>query len=394
MEFVSQPLLIDYTPTFSENREQLAAAGVLDSLSYSAKMPIPSNRPHLQRSQSHHSSPPSPSPHGHHPSGFLPPLNHDRFGTSPRGSKSIGPASSKYFGTSSPSSFHRPSPSGFASFGPSSYENPHHPHHPQYPRGSPITHSPLHQRHHSERERDPPHHEMSSSLPSHFHTYQPQTRSGPVRWEPQPSNNNNNGSVSPKSEPMDTTMSLSLPSLPSLGSYPSSHPSSSPAQPVLSYTHHASNGNSNSNSNSNSGTPPPQSPSHPHHRHQHSYDFGRSPLSTSSPSNGHGYDYHPSSPSTHGHHGHGGHHASHSYSHGRESSPGPFSQSFPSNYHHHQAHPSSQHHHYSSSPSSSSSYFPSSPSQGAHHSFYNSSGPSAPEDRRFHSAPIPVRHRS
>ncbi|KAF8925526.1 hypothetical protein BGZ52_006787 [Haplosporangium bisporale] len=41
--------------------------------------------------------------------GFLPPL-HDRFGTSPMGSRSVGPASSKYFGTSSPSAYHRNSP--------------------------------------------------------------------------------------------------------------------------------------------------------------------------------------------------------------------------------------------------------------------------------------------
>src|SRR5690349_11806042 len=92
----------------SDNREQLAAAGILVAIPQS-------NRPHLQRSQSHsvsNSSPPSPSPNGHshshshsHSNGYLPPLNQDRFGTSPMGSRSVGPASSKYFGTSSPSSF-------------------------------------------------------------------------------------------------------------------------------------------------------------------------------------------------------------------------------------------------------------------------------------------------
>ncbi|KAF9567714.1 hypothetical protein EC968_003173 [Mortierella alpina] len=111
----------DIRSFISENREQLAAAGVLDSLSYSAKMPIAPGRPHLQRSQSHslvHSSPPSPRHHSHpHGPGFLPPLNHDRFGTSAHGSKSLGPSSSKYFGTSSPSSFHHPSSPGFGGFG-------------------------------------------------------------------------------------------------------------------------------------------------------------------------------------------------------------------------------------------------------------------------------------
>ncbi|KAF9966328.1 hypothetical protein BGZ70_002653 [Mortierella alpina] len=41
----------DIRSFISENREQLAAAGVLDSLSYSTKVAIPPNRPSLQRSQ-------------------------------------------------------------------------------------------------------------------------------------------------------------------------------------------------------------------------------------------------------------------------------------------------------------------------------------------------------
>lgn len=362
----------------SENREQLAAAGVLDSLSLSAKMPIPpKNRPSLHRSSSSvaHSSPPSPSPHGHsHMNGFLPPL-HDRFGTSPMGSRSVGPASSKYFGTSSPSAYHRNSPpQGFShSY---SYQNesgslPNHHHngngHRAYSSEHQIKDSSEHI-HHQHQRSDPGYqHEMSSSLPSHFHMSPAPSR--PVRWEP--NGNQTPRSPSPGSE-MDTTMSSSLPSL---ATAPSSH------APAMSYSYH--------------------------HRQHHSQDFGRAPPS----SNGH-YGYEQGQTRGYGYgHGHsanlssGGergvergvergeraHHHSHSSSFSRSSpsgSPGPFSQSFP-NYPPHGHHPSSPStqspsHHYSSSPSTS--YYGSTPSY-----YQQTNGGSMLEDRRFHSAPIPVR---
>ncbi|KAG0042819.1 hypothetical protein BGZ89_006742, partial [Linnemannia elongata] len=181
-----------------DNREQLAAAGILDSLSYNVKSPM-SGRPHLQRSQSHslmHSGPPSPSPHGHpYSPGFMQGSGHERFGTSPHGSKTIGPMSSKYFGTSSPSSFQRPSPPNFGSSpsysGESSSLPRHlqHGHGPSYPsesrqHGHPQGNHPSLHRQHSDQNLHH-HHELSSSLPSHFHIHPSQQRSPAPRWEPQ-----------------------------------------------------------------------------------------------------------------------------------------------------------------------------------------------------------------
>ncbi|KAF9898282.1 hypothetical protein BX616_004250 [Lobosporangium transversale] len=402
--------------TYCENREQLAAAGVLESLNYNGKVPIPPNRPHLQRSQSHsvsNSSPPSPSPTGHgHTNGFMPHLTQDRYGTSPHGSRSVGPAASKYYGAGSPNSFQRPSPPNFHS---SSYTGdganlPRHMHHHSYsgdhsgangyhhyPQGSPG-----HQHYYSENGQ----HEMSSSLPSHFHMHSSQSR--PLRWEPHsnghntnntnPNNNGRTDSSSPKSEPMDVTMSSSLPSLPSHGSHQ--------PQPSLSFAHH-SNGDRFSSSLHQSS----------HHRQQLSQDYNRAPLSSSSPSNGH-HGYEPThnrgyseGPSHHPQHQHS---HSGSFSNSSRGSPGPFTQSYSSfsNLDHRQQQPSSSsqhspqsgHHRFSSSPSSSS-YYQNLPSpQGSHggyhsqQSSYHSNGnghhisPSV-DDRRFHSAPIPVRHR-
>ncbi|KAF9386101.1 hypothetical protein BGX21_000885, partial [Mortierella sp. AD011] len=406
-----------------ENREQLVAAGVLDSLSYNNSKVAIAPRP-LQRSQSHtlsNSSPPSPSPNGQSPSnGFAP--SQDRYGTSPHGSRSVGPASSKYFGTSSPSSFQRPSTIGHPSFGhSSSYQNeggnhPRYSHHHSYSSdhtnsSNGYHHYPQggsgHQQHYS----DQGHHEMSSSLPSHFHMHQSQPR--PLRWEPRHGSNGHSngaraGSLSPKAEPMDVTMSSSLPSLPS-------HGSNNQSTTSMSFSHHGGNG---------SHTPGPHSPSH--HRHHHSQDYSRSPLSSSSPSHhGNGYEQqighngysegYGGRPPHHQHSHSGSFHSSSSTSRG---SPGPYSQSYPSQspmqQHQHsspslstssqQQSPQSGHHHYSSSPSSSSYYQShSSPIQGypphygngisSNGNGYGHHASLSMDDRRFHSAPIPVRHR-
>ncbi|KAF8952180.1 hypothetical protein BGZ46_003625, partial [Entomortierella lignicola] len=421
----------DIKSFISENREQLAAAGVLDSLSYNNSKVAIAPRPQMQRSLSHslsNSSPPSPSPNSHsHSNGFLPPINQDRYGTSPHGSRSVGPASSKYFGTSSPSSFQRPTTAGHPGFGHSSYqsEGGHHPryshHHSyssdhgntangyhQYPHGS------GHQHHYSDQDHQ---HEMSSSLPSHFHMHQSQAR--PLRWEHhQGSNGHSNAgraaSLSPKEEPMDVTMSSSLPSL----------PTHQPG-PNMSFAHHAN------------GSPASGHNPIAHHRHHHSQDYGRSPTTSSSPSsNGHhgnGYDQQGARNGYGESYGAGGRLSHHQHSHSgsfssSRGSPGPYPQSYPSQSplqqqqqppQHHRQHSSSsslsssqQHspqsgHHYSSSPSSSSSYYQShsspqgysSPhygnangSNGNTNGYGHLSSPSL-DERRFHSAPIPVRHR-
>jgi len=386
----------------SENREQLAAAGVLDSLSYSAKVAIPPHRPHLQRSQSHsvaHSSPPSPSPNGYP----LPPLR-------------AAAAPSKYFGTSSPSAFHRhspPSPSGFSH--PSSYQAENGFKRSMHQHSNSTDQVPVHGRHysqggHQQHHSDHGHHEMSSSLPSHFHMHPSQSR--PMRWEPQGPNGQNkgrtmSGSPKPEAEPMDVTMSSSLPSLPSVGSVYQQ-------QPALSFAHHSA-----SPASQRHAVPPSHhhQQQHPHvqqhHRHQHSQDYGTSPLSTSSPANeSHGYEHGRGYSENHGHDPRHQHSHSSSFSQSSASSPGSYSQSFPnySHMHHHPQHhshggspapqhsPQSGHHHYSSSPSSSS-YFQSHggaqgsqpPYQQQHSNGHHAS--SSLDDRRFHSAPIPVRNR-
>ncbi|KAF9399467.1 hypothetical protein BGZ94_005721, partial [Podila epigama] len=227
----------DIKSFISENREQLAAAGVLDSLSFTPKMAIlPKRRPNLQRSQSHsvpHSSPPSPGPQGND---VLPPV-HDRVGTSPMNSRSIAPISTKHFGTSSPSSFYHDS-SPTHSFSHSySYQGEHggvphlqqqhqHQHqqqqhsghggslhraysseHQTHSRDAEYQQHHHHQHtqplpHHQQQRSDPGHqhyhhnhdhqHEMSSSLPARFHVPQsPPSR--PVRWEPNGNSHNSAG---------------------------------------------------------------------------------------------------------------------------------------------------------------------------------------------------------